>query len=387
MTGTIYLDHAATTPMRREVLEAMFPYFQRVYGNPSSVHSAGHEAADALREARERIAWVLECAPEEIVFTSGGTESDNLAIIGGAEARRAYGDHVIVSTVEHEAVLQSVKELRRRGFEVTLAPVDDVGRIDPEVLTDLVTERTILVSCIYANNEIGTIQPIAEIAAAVRRANPKTLIHTDAVQAAGSLPLSVERLGIDMMSHSAHKIYGPRGVGVLYVRRGFELQPLLYGGGQERGVRSGTENVAGAVGMATALDLAESERAIECTRLIQLRDRLIAGMLDSCPSAHLTGDPLERLPGHASFYFDDRSGESVLVDLDAHGILCSSGSACHAGQTDPSHVLLALGLAPSEARNGLRMTLGRENDDTHVKSVLKTVSELFGAVQVTPARV
>jgi len=250
----------------------------------------------------------------------------------------------------------------------------------------MVTDKTVLVSCQYANNEIGTVQPIAQVAEAVRKTNPLTLIHTDAVQAAGALPLSVDALGVDLLSLSAHKIYGPRGVGILYVRGGIELHPLIHGGGQEAGRRSGTEDVPGCVGMATALSLAEGERLTEHARLVHLRDRLIAGVLDLWPEAHLTGHRTQRLPGHASFYFSDRSGESILVDLDVRGIMCSSGSACHAGLSGPSHVLLALGLSPAEARNGLRMTLGRDTDDDGIEHVLGAMAEISYAARRPSAK-
>lgn len=374
---SIYLDHAATTPVRREVLEAMFPYFQRVFANPSSVHEAGAQAGSDLGQARSHIAHVLHALPEEIVFTSGGTESDNLAVVGAAEAARGRGNHVITSAIEHEAVLQSIKELQRRGFRVSLIAVDSTGLVDPEDVRKMVDDETILVSCMYANNEIGTIEPVAEIVGAVRDKNPDVLIHTDAVQAAGALPLEVDDLGVDLLSLSGHKIYGPRGVGVLYVRRGIELLPLTFGGGQEGGLRSGTENVAACVGMATALDLAESEREDESARLRPLRDALIRGMLGVSSSIRLTGHPERRLPGYASFCLTDRSAESVLVDLSARGIMCSTGSACHAGMTDPSYVLEAIGLTPQQARNGLRMTLGRDTTPDQVRRVIAVVSEVL----------
>lgn len=377
MSGVIYLDHAATTPTRREVLEAMFPFFQQSYANPSSVHSAGREVAAAHEEARQRVAAVLGCTPGEIVFTSGGTESDNLALIGVAESRRSRGNHVVISAIEHEAVLQSAGELKRREFRISVVPVDEFGVIHPGEVADAVTDQTILVSCMYANNEIGTIQPTRDIVAAVHGVNPATLIHTDAVQAPGALPLDVSALGVDLLSLSAHKTYGPRGAGILYVRNGVELRPIIHGGGQESGRRSGTENVAATVGMAEALSLADSERVAETARLRTLRDRLIDGVLNIKPDARLTGHPTDRLPGHVSFAFSDRSAESVLVDLDREGIMCSSGSACHAGMTDPSHVLLAIGLCESEARNGLRMTLGRDTDDADIDQVLAVCSKLL----------
>lgn len=373
----IYLDHAATTPVRREVLEAMFPYFQEAFGNPSSVHSYGAHAAAGLREARQDVALVLGALPEEIVFTSGGTESDNLAVIGAAEAASNRGDHVVVSTVEHEAVLQSAQELQRRGYSVDYLPVDSTGLVDPDQLLAHITERTILVSCIYANNEIGTVEPIAKISRMIHQRYPQVVIHTDAVQAAGHLSLNVDELGVDLLSLSAHKIYGPRGMGVLYVRQGTRLWPQLHGGGQEGSLRSGTENVAACVGLARALSLADAERDTESLRLSRLRDRLMAGMMGTSDSLRPTGHDSLRLPGHASFYLVDRSAESVLVDLDVRGIMCSSGSACHAGMTEPSHVLLAIGLPLDLARNGLRMTLGRDTTDDDVDRVVSATHEIL----------
>jgi cysteine desulfurase len=374
----LYLDHAATTPVRREVLEAMFPYFQSTFANPSSVHSAGLEAAAALEQARALVSDQLGCSQREIVFTSGGTEADNLAVVGAADARRRLGSHVVVSAVEHEAVLQSARELERRGFRVSHVPVDAAGLISPRRVAELVTPDTVLVSCMYANNEVGTIQPIAAIAAAVRGVNPDVVVHTDAVQAAGALPLDIDGLGVDLLSLSAHKIYGPRGVGALYIRAGVQLHPLIHGGGQESGLRSGTENVAGCVGFATALALAQSERRSESERLRWLRDRLIEGVLATTDTVQLTGHRTQRLPNHASFVFGDRTGESVLVDLDARGIMCSSGSACHAGLTDPSHVLLAMGFSDHLAHNGIRLTLGRDTEQEDVDRVLAELPTILG---------
>ncbi len=370
--------------MRREVLEAMFPYFQQVFGNPSSVHALGAEAAVALTEARTEVAEVLGCLPDEVVFTSGGTESDNLAVLGAAEAGRSRGNHVLLSAIEHEAVLEAGRELRRRGFDVEEAPVDAYGRVHPTTLAQMVRKETILVSVMYVNNEIGTIQPIADLRAAVRERNPASPFHTDAVQAAGTLPLDVDHLGVDLLSLSAHKLYGPRGVGALYVRRGTELWPTLHGGGQERGLRSGTENVAGAVGLSRALSLAAAERSDEAPRLRRLSGELIERVTAGYSRIHLTGHPTERLPGHASFYLEDRSGESVLVELDRQGISCSSGSACHAGQTDPSHVLLAIGLSPELARNGLRLTLGRQ---TSAENVAEATERLLAILTEQPLTV
>jgi cysteine desulfurase len=372
--GTIYLDHAATTATRPEVLEAMWPFFSQVAGNPSSVHSWGAMAREALSRARSAVAEVLGCRPGEIVFTGGGTEADNLALLGVARALRHRGRHVITSQIEHDAVLHACRQLEREGFRVTYLPVDRDGLVDLAALERALDEETVLVSIMLANNEIGTIQPIAEISRLTHAAG--SLLHTDAVQAAGVMGLDAGRLDVDLLSLSAHKIYGPKGVGALYIRRGVPLEPLLHGGGQERERRSGTENLPGIVGLAVALTLAHREQEIEATRLAALRDRLIDGVLARIPSAHLTGHRTQRLPGHASFYLEGVTGESVLVNLDVAGVACSSGSACQAGSTDPSHVLTAIGLPPHLARNGLRMTLGRENTEEDADLVLQILPSI-----------
>lgn len=375
----VYLDHAATTSVRPEVLEAMWPFFTQVAGNPSSVHSTGALAREALDRARISIADVIGCRPAEIIFTSGGTEADNLAVLGVARALRSRGNHVITSQIEHHAVLHSCEALEREGFRVTYLPVDREGVVDLNALEAALTDETVLVSLMLANNEIGTIEPIEDAARLVRSRG--IVFHTDAVQAAGALDLAVDRLGVDLLSLSAHKVYGPKGVGALYVRRGTPLEPILHGGDQERGRRSGTENVPGVVGLAVALALAGSEREREAPRLTALRDQLIDGVLGSVPGTHLTGARHDRLPGHASFYLDRVTGESVLVNLDMAGIACSSGSACRAGSTDPSHVLTAIGLSAQQGKNGLRMTLGRENTEEDVAYVLDVLPSVVQEVQ------
>ena len=357
----------------------MWPFFAELSGNPSSVHSWGTVAREAVDRARSTVATVLGCRPQEIVFTSGGTEADNLAILGTARALRSRGRHVITSTIEHEAVLQSCEQLERDGYRVTRLPVDGDGMVDLAALADALDEDTILVSVMLANNEIGTVEPIAEISRMVRPRG--VILHTDAVQAAGAMDLNVDRLGVDLLSVSAHKVYGPKGVGALYVRRGTPIAPVVHGGGQERGRRSGTENVPGVVGLAVALGLAERERELEAPRLAALRDRLIEGVLMRLPGSHLTGHPTARLPGHASFYLEGLTGETVLVDLDMAGVACSSGSACRAGSTEPSHVLTAIGLADELAKNGIRMTLGRENTAEDVEYVLDILSAIVARLQ------
>lgn len=355
----IYLDAAATTPVRREVLEAMWPYLTGEFGNASSHHELGARARDALEGARAEVAGLLGCRPSEITFTSGGTEADNLAVKGIALGRRAAGPErtrVAVSSIEHPAVLESARALARlHGFTVDEVAVDALGRVEPDALAAVIGPDTAVVSAMYANNEVGTVQPVAELAAVARAAGVP--FHTDAVQAAGWLPLDVRGLRVDALSISGHKIGAPKGVGALYTAGRLALEPVIDGGGQERGLRSGTENVAGAVALATALRLAESERTTAAARLAGLRDAFIARVIELVPDALLTGHPSDRLPGSASFCFPRVSGESVLLELERRGVVCSSGSACAAGSSDPSHVLLAMGLDPETAQTAVRFTL------------------------------
>ncbi|GAA3528641.1 cysteine desulfurase family protein [Aeromicrobium panaciterrae] len=346
----IYLDEAATTPLSREVLEAMWPYLSTEYGNPSSHHEVGDAARQALERARADVAEVLGAKASEITFTSGGTESDNAAIKGIALAA-PRGKHVIVSAVEHPAVLESAEWLGRLGYEITVLDVDHEGIVAPEALETAIRADTTLVSIQYANNEVGTIQPIAELAAIAG----DTPFHTDAVQAAGWLDLDVGRLGIQAMSISGHKLGGPKGIGVLYVQRRTRWEPLIHGGGQESGRRSGTENVASAVGMSTALRSAGGSP----TATIAKRDDFIREVLETVPGARLTGHPTQRLPGSASFVFPGTSGEAILVELESRGIVVSSGSACAAGSDEPSHVLTAMGYDPETAQTAVRFTFGR----------------------------
>ncbi|TFD29058.1 cysteine desulfurase family protein [Cryobacterium cryoconiti] len=351
----IYLDNAATTPVRREVLEVLWQQLAGRFGNPSSHHRVGEAAAAALAEARASVADVLGCRPADVVFTTGGTEADNLAIKGIALGA-PRGRHLITTAIEHEAVLESCDYLRRlHGFEVTLLDTDVSGRVDPEQLRGVLRADTTLVSVQYANNEVGTLQPLTELAALARSA--RVPFHTDAVQAAGWLPVDVGALGVDALSISGHKLGAPSGTGVLFLRRRIAVEPVLHGGGQERGRRSGTENVPGALALATALRLAEAERAEAAPRIIALRDAFIATVLAGTPSARLTGHPTERLPGTASFVFPGTSGEAVLLELEARGIVCSSGSACAAGSDEPSHVLTALGYPAEVAQTAVRFTL------------------------------
>lgn len=368
----VYLDHAATTPVHPQVVEAMLPYFSERYGNASSIHSLGREARQGLEEARATVAGILNCKDDEIVFTSGGTESDNLALRGVSWMNRRRGDHIITSSVEHHAVSHTCEQLERQfGFEVTYLPVDEHGLVDPRDVERSITETTILISIMYANNEVGTVEPIADIGEiAHSRGIP---FHTDAVQAAGALSLDVQELNVDLLSLSAHKFYGPKGVGLLYMREGMEVLPIQTGGGHERGLRSGTENVAGIVGLATALRLAEEHREEESNRLAALRDRLVEGVLSSIDHCWLLGHPEKRLANNANIAFEYVEGEGILVGLDVEGIAASSGSACSTGSADPSHVLLAMGVRPDLARGAIRMTLGRENTEEDVDRVLEVL--------------
>ncbi|MFA0731245.1 MAG: hypothetical protein LKKZDAJK_000020 [Candidatus Fervidibacter sp.] len=366
----IYLDYAATTPLDPRVLEAMMPYLTEKFGNPNSIHAFGREARKAVDEARETISALLNCRPSEVVFTSGGTESDNLALRGVASAYRQKGNRIVTTAIEHHAVLHTCRALQDEGFEVTYLPVDEHGLVSPEQVAEAVTDRTILVSIMHANNEIGTIEPLADIVRAVKEKRPDVLVHTDAVQTVGHIPVDVEALGVDLLSFAAHKFYGPKGVGGLFVRRGVKLVPQLTGGGQERNRRSGTENVAGIVGMAKALEIAVAEMPTEIPRLQALRDELIEGVLSQIPDSRLNGHPTQRLPHNANFSFLGVEGEALLLQLDLHGIAASSGSACTSGSLEPSHVLLALGLSHEWALGSLRLTLGRFTTRQHIERVL-----------------
>ncbi len=374
----IYLDAAATTPVRREALEAMWPYLTGWYGNPSSHHSLGDQAARALREARERVAASLGCRPGEIVFTSGGTEADNLAIKGVALAT-PRGRHVITTAIEHEAVLASCDFLQRHhGFAITYLPVDPYGLVREEDLRRALRPDSTLCTIMLANNEVGTVQPVARLAAIAHE--QRVPFHTDAVQACGTLPLHLPALGADLVSLSGHKLGAPKGVGALYLGARLAVEPLLHGGGQERGRRSGTENVAGAVAFAVALELTQRDVASTAVHLCTLRDRLIQGVLAAAPGARLTGHPTERLPNNASFCFPGTSGEAVLLQLEEHGVLCSSGSACAAGSDEPSHVLTAMGLPREVAQTAVRFTLMHDTTLAQVDEVIEKTGKAVRAV-------
>ena len=372
-----YLDNAATTPVRREVLEAMTPYLTSHFGNPSSHHTIGEQAAGALADARIRVAAILGMRPTDVIFTSGATEANNLALKGVAIAaqQRRGARHVVTTPIEHESVLGSVDYLTRiHGFDATLVPVDTTGLVDPHAVAAAIRDDTAIVSVGYANNEIGTVQDVAGLVAAVAGRVP---LHLDAVQAAGWLPLA--GLGADALSIAGHKIGAPKGIGALGIRSRIPLEPVLHGGGQERDRRSGTENVAGAVGLARALELAEAERTDAAVRVAAMRDDLIAGVLQRVPIARLTGHPTHRLPGTASFTFAGVNGETVLLELDRHGIITSSGSACAAGSEEASHVLLALGIDHDEARTAVRVTLGH--------STTGSVAPIVDAIEAAVAAV
>ncbi|MCO4257221.1 cysteine desulfurase family protein [Pseudarthrobacter cellobiosi] len=379
----IFLDAAATTPVRREVLEAMWPYLSGEFGNPSSHHTLGEAAASALAGARAAVAKVLGCRPGEVTFTSGGTEADNLAVKGIALARQAADpvlNRVVISAVEHPAVEESARYLERfHGFSVDVVPVDGTGRVTPEALAAVLRPETALVSVMYANNEVGTIQPVAELAAiAAGRGIP---FHTDAVQAAGWLPLDVKSLGVDALSISGHKLGAPKGCGMLYVRGRTRVEPLVHGGGQERGRRSGTENVAGAVALATALTLAHAERPELAARVALLREHFIAAILETVSGALLTGHRTERLPSVASFCFPGTSGESVLLELERQGVVCSSGSACAAGSDAPSPVLTALGYGAEVAQTAVRFSFTSAVTADELEQAAAAVGIAVGSVR------
>jgi cysteine desulfurase len=375
----IYLDYSATTPLDRRVLTAMMPYFEEDFGNPSSVHQRGQKAEAAVEDARETVAQVLHCLPEEIIFTSCGSESDNLALRGGAlAARKERGaDRILTNRGEHPAVSRTAEQLAEvHGFKVTWLELDKFGQVKPEVVKSVLGDETAIVSVMYANNEIGTVNPIADIASLCKK--HQTAFHTDAVQAAAYLDLNVDNLGVDMLSLGAHKFYGPKGIGVLYVRKGTSLLAQQTGGGQEGGRRAGTHNVPYIVGLAEALRLTAEEREARKEHVMPLRDQIIGNVLEEIPEAQLTGHPINRLPGHASFVFKNADGNRLLQLLDAAGFACSSGSACKTGNPKPSEVLLATGLSPEWALGSLRVTLGMQSTAKEVGDFLQA---LPGAVE------
>ena len=369
----IYMDHSATTPVAPEVLAAMLPYFSDKFGNASSLHGFGREAREALEESRQKLARLLNADPEEIVFTSGGTESDNIALRGIAYKNRNSGRHIITSQIEHPAILETCRSLEQEGFSVTYLPVNREGLVDLSEVERTIRPDTILISIMHANNEIGTIQPLKEIGSLA--AERDIYLHTDAVQTVGKIPVDVEAMGADLLSLSAHKLYGPKGVGALYIRRGTKIQSLATGGGHEMGMRSGTENVPGIVGLARAADLAREEMAAEGQRLTKLRDRLAGLVLQRVKEAWINGSMEKRLPGSLNFGFSYVEGESLLLYLDSKGVAVSTGSACSSHKLEPSHVLLALGLKPEECHGSLRITMGRANSQEDADYVADCIAE------------
>lgn len=371
---TIYVDNAATTKTSRTAIEAMLPYMDKIYGNPSSLHSVGQAAADALRKAREEAAEVLGCEPNEITFTSGGSEADNQALISAAAIGARKGKkHIISTAFEHHAILHTLKKLEKEGFEVTLLDVHENGMVSAQQVADAIREDTCLVSVMYANNEIGSIQPIAEIGAVCKEKG--VIFHTDAVQAVGHVHINVKEENIDMLSLSAHKFHGPKGVGLLYARKGVRLTNIIEGGAQERGKRAGTENIPGIVGMVAALKEANANIDANAEKVSALRDRLIEG-LEKIPHSALNGDRTKRLPGNVSFCFEGIEGESLLLLLDAKGICASSGSACTSGSLDPSHVLLAIGRPHEVAHGSLRLTLSEENTQEEIDYIIEETTKV-----------
>lgn len=371
MDKFIYMDHSATTPVRKEVLEEMLPYFSEKFGNPSSIYSLGRESKNAIEDAREKTAKALGANTNEIFFTSGGSEADNWAIKGVAYANKKKGNHIITSSIEHHAVLNSCKYLESDGFEITYLPVDADGLISIEDLKSAIRPETILVSIMFANNEIGTIQPIREIGEITREKG--IIFHTDAVQAIGNVKIDVGELKIDLLSLSAHKFYGPKGVGALYIRKNVKIASLIQGGGQEKGRRASTENVAGIVGLGKAIEIASQNVDAYSVKLSKMRRQLIDGIMKVVPYVKLNGHPEKRLPGNVNFSFEFIEGESLLLMLDMKGIGGSSGSACSSGSLDPSHVLLSIGLSHEVAHGSLRLTLGDENTEEDVRYALETI--------------
>lgn len=388
--GRIYLDHAATTPVDPRVLEAMWPYYTKYWGNPSSIYLEGQEARRALDAARKQCAELLGASPKEIVFTSGGTESDNAAIRGAAFAQRAMGrgNHIVTSAVEHHAVLHTVEQLEREGFRATYLPVDSEGVVDLEALARAVGPETVVVSIMAANNEVGTIQPIAEAVRIAKERNPRVVFHTDAVQAAGAIDITPSKLGVDLLSIAAHKLYGPKGVGLLYIRNRTPWQPMLLGGGQERERRAGTENVPGIVGLAAAMKLAWEEMPERNAHARRLRDRLFYGIPERIPDTVITGpkDPDRRLPNNFSCCFRNVEGESVLLALDMADIAASSGSACTTGSLEPSHVLTAMGIDRDLAHASLRLTVGKGNTDEDIDRVLDVLPGIVARLRALAGR-
>lgn len=375
----IYLDYAATTPTHPEVIRAMLPYFDGNFGNPSSIHSFGQEARVAVEEARDKVASLIGAGSEEVVFTSGGTEADNFAIRGIAYANRDKGNHIITTSIEHHAVMEPCRYLEENGFEVTYLPVDGYGMVAPQDVERAITDKTILVSVMHANNEVGTIEPIAQIGKIIRARG--VYFHTDAVQTVGHIPVDVNDMGVDLLSISAHKLYGPKGVGALYIRTGMMVLPFVRGGEQEGNRRAGTENVPAIVGFGKATEIARGEMAGEAKRLTALRDKLIAGLTGRIDNIHLNGHPTQRLPNNVNVSVGFIEGESILLNLDLEGIAASTGSACSSSSLKPSHVLHAMGVSGELSRSSLRFSLGRETTAEDIDRVIAVLSEVVARLR------
>lgn len=375
MKRKVYMDHSATTPLAGEVFEAMEPYLKGSFGNPNSIHAWGREARKAVNEARDQIAELINAEAREIIITGGGSEADNLAIKGTAFALQDKGKHIITSAIEHHAVLDACDWLEKIGFEVTVLPVDSNGTVDLEALEKAIRDDTILITIMYANNEVGTIQPVEKIIEIAKKRGVR--VHLDGVQAVGHIPVDVKELDVDLLTLSAHKMYGPKGVGALYVKKGTKLVPIIHGGGQEFGLRSGTENTAGIIGFGAAAKLAKRRlEEKEHLKEAALRDKLLSGIMKNIPHAHITGHPTQRLPFHASVCFDFIEGESLLLRLDAEGIGASSGSACTSGSLEPSHVLLAMGISHERAHGSLRLTLGKDTTEEDIDYILEVLPKI-----------
>ncbi len=376
---SIYLDHAATTPVDTEVVKTMLPYFTDIFGNPSSLHSFGQEAKRAIEGARESIASLIGAKPEEIVFTSGGTESDNFALKGVAHARKDKGAHIITSVIEHHAVLETCRYLEKQGFTVSYLGVDKYGAVDPDDVKKAITDKTVLVSIMHANNEVGTIQSIAEIGKIARERD--VYFHTDAVQTFGHVPIDVNELNVDMLSASGHKLYGPKGIGILYIRKGTKITPFMHGGEQEKGRRASTHNVPGIVGMGKAVEVAGASMGEEAKKISALRDKFIKGVLENIDEVQLNGHPLMRLPNNVNVCINYVEGEAMILNLDMEGIACSSGSACSSASLEASHVLAALGVPPELAHSSLRFTLGRSTTEEDVDTVIAALPRIVGKLR------
>lgn len=379
MATKIYMDHAATTPVRKEVLEAMLPYFTEYYGNASGIYGIAKESKKAMEQARAQVATAIHAQPSEIYFTAGGSESDNMALRGVAEAMKGKGNHIITTKIEHHAILHTAEYLEKHGFEVTYLDVDADGKVRLEDLEAAIRPETILISVMFANNEIGTIEPIAEIG---KLAHEKGIyFHTDAVQAMGHVPIDVEEMHIDLLSISGHKLGAPKGIGAIYIRKGVRVSPLIFGGAQEKKMRAGTENIPGIVGLGKAVELASAELPETRAKLEKMRDRLINGILEAIPYSKLNGHPTDRLPGNCNVSFEFIEGESMLLLLDTLGVAASSGSACTSGSLDPSHVLLAIGLPHEKAHGSLRLTLDIDNTEEEIDFILEKLPPIVARLR------